>query len=109
MILIGFGIKKVEISRDVRFDKKVFVEKKTVSTSISKVIDELHNSSQESNSTAGEDEMKEEVRDSDEPDEIQDLSQESSSETDEDEIKELKNSETSISSKRELQDRSLIK
>ena len=65
------------------------------------------NSSQESNSTAGEDEMKE-VRDSDEPDEIQDLSQESSSETDEDEIKELKNSETLISSKRELPDRSLI-
>ena len=50
-----------------------------------------------------------EVKDSDEPDEIQDLSQENSSETDEDEIKELKNSETSISSKRELQDRSLIK
>ena len=36
--------------------------------------------------TAGKNEMKEEVRDSDEPDEIQDLSQESSSETDEDEI-----------------------
>ena len=83
--------------------------KSTVSTSISLEIDELHNSSQESNSIAGEDEMKEEVKDSDEPDEIQDLSQESSSETDEDEIKELKNSETSISSKRELRDRSLIK
>ena len=53
--------------------------------------------------------MIEKVRDSDEPDEIQDLSQENSSETDEDEIEELKNSETSISSKRELQDRSLIK
>ena len=97
-----------KISRDVRFDKEVLL-KSTVSTSISLEIDELHNSSQESNSIAGEDEMKEEVRDSDEPDEIQDLSQESSSETDEDEIKELKNSETSISSKRELRDRSLIK
>ena len=82
--------------------------KSTVSTSISLEIDELHNSSQESNSIAGEDEMKEEVKDSEEPDEIQDLSQESSSETDEDEIKEL-NSEISISSKRELRDRSLIK
>ena len=81
------------------------VLKSTVSTSISLEIDELHNSSQESSLTAGEDEMKE-VRDSDE---IQDLSQESSSETDEDDIKELKNSETSISSKRELRDRSLIK
>ena len=97
-----------KISRDVRFDKEVLL-KSTVSTSISLEIDELHNSSQESNSIAGEDEMKEEVKDSDEPDEIQDLSQESSSETDEDEIKELKNSETSISSKRELRDRSLIK
>ena len=97
-----------KISRDVRFDKEVLL-KSTVSTSISLEIDELHNSSQESNSIAGEDEMKEEVRDSDEPDEIQDLSQQSSSETGEDEIKELKNSETSISSKRELRDRSLIK
>ena len=97
-----------KISRDVRFDKEVLL-KSTVSTSISLEIDELHNSSQESNSIAGEDEMKEEVKDSDEPDEIQDLSQESSSETDEDETKELKNSETSISSKRELRDRSLIK
>ena len=97
-----------KISRDVRFDKEVLL-KSTVSTSISLEIDELHNSSQESNSIAGEDEMKEEVKDSDEPDEIQDLSQQSSSETDEDEIKELKNSETSISSKRELRDRSLIK
>ena len=88
-----------KISRDVRFDKEILL-KSTVSTSISLEIDELHNSSQESNSTAGEDEMKEEVRDSDELDEIQDLSQQSSSETDEDEIKELKNSETSISSKR---------
>ena len=96
-----------KISRDVRFDKEVLL-KSTVSTSISLEIDELHNSSQESNSIAGEDEMKEEVKDSDEPDEIQDLSQQSSSETDEDEIKELKNSETSISSKRELRDRSLI-
>ena len=97
-----------KISRDVRFDKEVLL-KSTVSTSISLEIDELHNSSQESNSIAGEDEMKEEVKDSDEPDEIQDLSQQSSSETGEDEIKELKNSETSISSKRELRDRSLIK
>ena len=97
-----------KISRDVRFDKEVLL-KSTVSTSISLEIYELHNSSQESNSIAGEDEMKEEVKDSDEPDEIQDLSQQSSSETGEDEIKELKNSETSISSKRELRDRSLIK
>ena len=79
----------------MRFDKEVLL-KSTVSTSISLEIDELHNSSQESSLTAGEDEMKEEVRDSDEPDEIQ----ESSSETDEDEIKEMKNSETSISSER---------
>ena len=50
-----------------------------------------------------------EVRDSDEPDEIQDLSQKTSSETDEDEIKELKSSETSITPKRDLRDRSLIK
>ena len=62
-----------KISGDVRFDKEVLL-KSTVSASISLEIDELHNSSQESNSTAGEDEMKEE----------------------------LKNSETSISSKREL-------
>ena len=97
-----------KISRDVRFDKDVLL-KSTVSTSISLEIVELQNSSQESSLTAGEDEMKEEVKDSDEPDEIQDLSQKNSSETDEDEIKELKNSETSISPKRELRDKSLIK
>ena len=108
MILIGFGIKKVEISRDVRFDKEVLLTS-TLSTSISLEIDELRNSSQKkkNSSETDEDEMKEEVRDSDEPDEIQDLTQEISSETDEDE--ELKNSETIISSKRELRNRSLIK
>ena len=58
MILIGLGIKKVQILRDVRFDKEVLL-KLTFSTSISLEIDELHNSSQESSSIADEDEMKE--------------------------------------------------
>ena len=76
-VLIGYNSYRLwhqesgdtKISRDVRFDKGVLL-KSTVSTSISLEIDELHNSSQESSSTAGEDEMKEEVRDSDEPDEL---------------------------------------
>ena len=57
MILIGFGIKKVEILRDVRFDKEVLL-KLTVSTSTSLEIDEIHDSFQESSSIADEDEMK---------------------------------------------------
>ena len=61
MIFIGLGIKKVEILRDVRFDKEV-LWKLTVSTSTSLEIDELHDSSQESSSIADKDERSEESR-----------------------------------------------